>query len=113
MTMKPRRTFSPKFKAEVVLKVLGQEESSAEICRRNNIAAEQVSTWKKEFITHADRVFASDRATDQSASRIAELERQALPGRTLNNGERGSKKNCSFDALEATAQRELLMELAP
>jgi transposase len=73
--MKPRRTFSPKFKAELVLKILGHEESSAEICRRNNIAAEQVSIWKKEFIAHADLVFARDRVNDESIGRIAELER--------------------------------------
>jgi transposase len=75
--MRARRIFSPKFKAELVLKIIAQEASSAELCRSNNIAPEQVSVWKNEFIAHADRVFisASSKSEDETASRIAELER--------------------------------------
>ena len=41
MAKRKRRTFTPEFKAKVVLAALNVESSQAEVCRRHNITAAQ------------------------------------------------------------------------
>ena len=38
MAKRKRRTFTPEFKAEVVLEALRGESSQAELCRRHNLS---------------------------------------------------------------------------
>ena len=75
MAKRKRRTFTPDFKANVVLEALNVETSQAELCRRHNITAAQLSQWKRQFIENAASLFEStDKPSDASAERIAELE---------------------------------------
>ena len=46
MAKRKRRTFTPEFKAEVVLEALRGESSAAELCRRHNLSEDQLSKWK-------------------------------------------------------------------
>ena len=70
-----RRTFTPEFKAEVVLEALNIETSQAELCRRYNITAKQLSQWKRQFLENAATLFESgDKPSDAEAARIAALE---------------------------------------
>ena len=69
------RRFTPEFKAEVVLEALNVETSQAELCRRHNITAAQLSQWKRQFFENAASLFEStDKPSDASTARIAELE---------------------------------------
>ena len=75
MAKRKRRTFTPEFKAEVVLEALNVETSQAELCRRHNITAAQLAQWKQQFLENAASLFESgDKPSDASAKRIAALE---------------------------------------
>ena len=73
--MAKRRTFTPEFKAEVVIETLCGQTSQAELCRKHNISDEQFSKWKRRFLENASTLFEfSDKRSDTDAERIAHLE---------------------------------------
>jgi len=73
--MAKRRKFTAKFKAEVVREALTGDSSQAELCRRYNLSETQVSTWKRQYLEHAETFFeSSEKSSDASVERIAELE---------------------------------------
>lgn len=73
--MAKRRTFTPEFKAEVVLEALRGETSQAELCRRYNLSEQQLSKWKQQVLENMASVFAStDQQSSEAAARIAHLE---------------------------------------
>ena len=75
MAKRKRRTFTPEFKAEVVLEALCGESSQAELCRRHNLSEEQVSKWKQQFVENAVSLFESrDKPSKETTERIAQLE---------------------------------------
>ena len=78
MAKRKRRTFTPEFKAKVVLEALNVETSPAELCRRYNITAKQLAQWKRQVIENAASLFESnDKPSDAEAARIAYLEKRA------------------------------------
>ena len=76
MAKPKRRTFTPEYKAEVVLEALRGESSQAEVCRRHNLSENQVSKWKQQFLEeNAANLFESgDKGSQDAAERIAHLE---------------------------------------
>ena len=75
MAKRKRRTFTPEFKAEVVLEALNVETSQVELCRRYNITEKQLSQWKRQHLENAASLFESkDKPSSASAERIAQLE---------------------------------------
>jgi transposase-like protein len=75
--MRPRRSFTPEFKAQVVLEVLTGVKSNAEACQAYRLKPEVLSRWKMDFLENAHKVFQSDAQRSQEQARIAELERLA------------------------------------
>ena len=67
------RKYSPEFKARVVLESLRGDITQAELCRRYNIASDQLSRWRKRLIEQAAKLF-SDGRKDPLLERIAQLE---------------------------------------
>ena len=75
MAKRKRRTFTPEFKAEVVLEALRGESSQAELCRRHNLSEDQLSKWKQQFLENVASLFESgDKGSQDAAERIAHLE---------------------------------------
>ena len=75
MAKRKRRTFTPEFKAEIVLEALRGESSQAEVCRRHNLSEDQVSKWKQQLLENAATLFESgDKGSQDAAERIAHLE---------------------------------------
>ena len=75
MAKRKRRTFTPEFKAAVVLEALRGESSQAELCRRHNLSENQVSKWKRQLLENVETFFESaDKPSSASAERIAHLE---------------------------------------
>ena len=74
--MAKRRTFTPEFKAAVVLEALRGESSQAEVCRRHNLSEDQLSKWKHQLVENAASLFASiDKHSNRAETeRIAHLE---------------------------------------
>ena len=73
--MRKHRTFTPEFKAQVVLEILSGNRSAAEICRQYELKPQLLSTWKAELVDHAGKVFLRDEQHSAAQARIAELER--------------------------------------
>ena len=73
--MAKRRTFTPEFKARVVLEMLIEGKSQAQASREYGIKDTVLSRWKQEFIERSPSVFERGQGQDESQARIAELER--------------------------------------
>jgi len=73
--MGKRRTFSPEFKARVVLDVLSGARTPAEVCREHRLSPQLVNTWKRHFLDNAVTVFERESAERAEAQLVAELER--------------------------------------
>lgn len=54
---KKRRTWSPEDKANIVLEILREESSLAEISRKYEIAQPVLGRWKADFISNMSMVF--------------------------------------------------------
>ena len=72
--MSKYRTFTPEFKAQIVLAVLSESQSVADICREHQLKDSLVYRWKDEFLQNAVKAFQRDDPHRQDQQRIAELE---------------------------------------
>ncbi len=80
--MVQRRKFTPEFKAQVVLEMLTEHKSAAQLSREYGIKDSVISRWKQEFIERSPTLFEMGTANqDDRDQRIAELER--LVGRLV------------------------------
>jgi transposase len=75
MARRARRTFTPEFKARVVLDVLTGAATQAEVCRKHQIGPTLFGLWKATLLDRLASVFQSDDERSREAARIAELER--------------------------------------
>ena len=73
--MAQKRTFTPEFKAKVVLEILADRKSLAQASREYGIKDSVLSRWKQEFIERSPQLFEQRAATDERDQRIVELER--------------------------------------
>ena len=73
--MSKRRTFTPDFKARVVLEELTGVKDKAEICREYQLRPQVFSRWREEFVERAPEIFATEPSRGDEQERIAELER--------------------------------------
>jgi transposase len=73
--MVKRRTFSPEFKAQVVLEVLTGVKSGAQVCREHRMKDSVLSRWKQEFVERSPQLFVRGDRQSQEEARIADLER--------------------------------------
>ena len=88
--MAKRRRFTPQFKAEVVIEVLTGQSSQAELCRKHNLSADQLSKWKHQLIQNAATLFEStDKPSDESildtTSHIETLTTRIKPKRSRDS----------------------------
>ena len=103
MVRRSRRTFTPEFKAKVVLDVLTGSATQAEVCRKHQISPSLLAIWKATLLDRLPVVFQADEQQSAEAARVADLERlvgqQALelaalkkastwPGGATSNGGR-------------------------
>src|SRR5437868_3978243 len=75
MAQRSRRTFTPEFKAKVVLDVLIGTASPAEVCRKHQLSPSLFALWKATFLDRLPVVFQADEQHSAQAARVAELER--------------------------------------
>ncbi len=73
--MPKRRTFTPEFKAQVVLEELTGVKDKAEICREHQLRPQVFTRWKTEFLERAPEIFATQPSRGDEQARIADLER--------------------------------------
>src|SRR5262245_59409517 len=75
MPKRTRRSFTPQFKAEVVLAALTGAHTQAELCRSHGLKPELLALWKKTFLQRMPLVFQGEQQDSHEAARVAELER--------------------------------------
>jgi transposase-like protein len=92
MPRRARRSFTPEFKAEVVLALFRGEQSHAELCRLHQLSPNLLTLWKQTFLDRLALVFQSDEQRQAEDRRIADLEqlvgRQALELELLKKASR-------------------------
>jgi transposase-like protein len=74
--MSKHRTFTPEFKAQVVLEVLSGVKTAAEACREYELKPSVLSDWKVIVLENAPKLFQSDHQRNPEVERVAECERQ-------------------------------------
>ncbi len=75
MPKRRRRSFTPQFKAQVVLEVIAGLKSQAEVARQNKLKPELIARWKDIALEGLETLFQAGERRDQDRERIAELER--------------------------------------
>ena len=75
MPKRRRRSFTPEFKAQVVLEVLSGLKSQAEVARQHKLKPKLVARWKEVALDGLVSLFRAGEHRDQDQDRIAELER--------------------------------------
>lgn len=75
MPKRRRRSFTPQFKAQVVLEVLSGTKSQAEAARLHKLKPELIARWKDLALEGLETLFRGGEQRDQDQERIAELER--------------------------------------
>lgn len=73
--MSNRRSFTPEFKAQVVLDLVSGTKSSAELCRQHQLSPALLAGWKEAFVARAASVFQTQEHRSEEAAKIAQLER--------------------------------------
>ena len=73
-----RRHYLAEDKIRIVLEGLRGEESIAELCRREGIAASMYYGWSKEFLEAGKRRLAGDTARAPTSGEVKELRREAF-----------------------------------
>ena len=73
--MSKKRTYTPEFKAQVVLEVLSQQKSLAQASREYGVRDSVISRWRQEFVERSPELFQRSSEKDERDQRIAELER--------------------------------------
>lgn len=79
MEKRSRRKFSADFKAKVVIEALKERNTIEEIARKYELHPNQITTWKKEFLSNASAAFdgGKDISSDQEKDeKIDELYKQ-------------------------------------
>jgi transposase-like protein len=71
-----KTVYSAKFKAELVLEVLREEEQLGAIAARHNVNPNMLRNWKKEFLEKSFMVFDESRREKELAAREREMEAQ-------------------------------------
>jgi len=71
-----RRKFSPEEKIRIVLEGLRGEQSVAELCRREGIAANLYYRWSKEFLEAGKKRLLGDTQREASSSEVNALRKE-------------------------------------
>lgn len=94
------RTFTPEFKAQIVLTILSGSKSQAELCREHHLKDSVVIRWKNEFLQNAPKLFEQESQHRREVARIAELEQ--LVGRLTLQLEMAKKVSGLLDSRRRT-----------
>lgn len=71
-----RKTYSARFKFQVVLEAIQSPEcTNAEVARAYEVHPVTLSNWKKQFLEKGAKVFGSDGELKRQREKIAKLER--------------------------------------
>ena len=70
-----RRTYTPEYKAKLVIEVLQGEKELNTIAAENGISPNMLRNWKAEFLENAGRAFDSNRQAKEARRKEADLKK--------------------------------------
>ena len=73
MSKQTRRKFKSDFKAKVVMEALKERSTMEELARKYELHPNQITTWKKEFLSKAASVF--EKETNQDKQEAQDVEK--------------------------------------
>jgi len=75
--MTKKRSFTPEYKAKIVIEVLEGASMANEIAAREKISPKQLSNWKSEFLSNAYKVFSASKEEQHTRKELkTALERE-------------------------------------
>jgi transposase-like protein len=69
-----KRSYSPAYKAKIVIEMLKEEQHISEIASREGISRTQLQNWKREFVENASLVFSQNKVEQQARSEVSAAE---------------------------------------
>lgn len=75
MTKRTRRVFNASFKAKVALEALRERQTVEQIAKKYELHPNQVSTWKKEFISNAAAAFEGGAGAEDTKNQEETIEK--------------------------------------
>ncbi len=96
------RTFTPEFKAQIVLAILSGAKSQAEICREHHLKDSVVIRWKTDFLANAPKLFEENSQRRRDVARIAKLEQ--LVGRLMLQLEMAKKVSALLESRRPSSE---------
>lgn len=76
MTKKQSRNFTSEVKTKIVLEMLKEESTTAQLSTKYEISAKTMQNWKRQFLGNASLVFEPSKGVSEYKSQINELESQ-------------------------------------
>lgn len=76
MSRKKGQTYSAEQKTKIVLELLREEETIAQIATKYKISSQSITKWKKQFIENASIAFEPAKAVQEFKEEISELQSQ-------------------------------------
>jgi len=73
-----RKRYSAEKKTEIVLEILREEKTLAELATEHDIHPVQLSKWKKEFLENAASVFGKEAKKAEKMKKTYEKEKEEL-----------------------------------
>ena len=64
-----RHTYTPAFKAKIVLEVLREERELGAIAAEHNLSPNMIRNWKREFLDNAESIFEDQKKLEKQAKR--------------------------------------------
>ena len=71
-----KRSFSPEFKAKVVIETLKEEDTLAQVAGKYGLNPQVLARWRKEFLEHPERVFDEQRRKAEQKRKEEALEEE-------------------------------------
>lgn len=68
--MAKRNTYTPEYKAKIVIEILEGEQTISEIASREGINVNQLKNWKKEFLENASRAFNGSKSEKEQKEQL-------------------------------------------
>jgi transposase-like protein len=78
--MKKRKKYTPEKKAEIVIKVLKEEQTLVQIASEYGIHPNQIGKWKAEFLKSAPMIFTNDHKAVEQLKAMYEKKLNELYG---------------------------------
>lgn len=69
-----KRSYSPEYKAKLVIEMLREEQHISEIAAREGISRTQLQNWKKEFLDNTALVFSQSKVEKEQRAERKEAE---------------------------------------